>query len=160
MDTNREVIKLIDDNSSSLVWVCGPTGTDIGQDPRLRADCPKMWENLSQTGVTNVRYCEVCNCNVHLCESTDRFEVVAIRDEGIALKPLLYMAAQCDYNLRLGRMLIGPIQFIPRFPSNREWAQQLSADMFSCLAEIAAKNPLAFYETVSEKESADFDSKG
>jgi len=35
--------------------------------------CPRKWESLSRTESPHIRYCEVCNQNVYLCESPGEF---------------------------------------------------------------------------------------
>lgn len=89
MDTNKEIIRLLDDDSPPRVWLCGnPKSHHL-----LLFTCPMRWDDLQETDVPKVRFCMECKRNVHLCESPEQFVDLSERGECVALLPQIFKEA-------------------------------------------------------------------
>lgn len=53
---------------NSTIWRCALKTDDL-----FEKKCPLQWESLKETENTKVRQCDVCNRNVHQCETPDEF---------------------------------------------------------------------------------------
>lgn len=49
--------------------------------------CPKLWSKLKKTKDLNVRFCNVCSRNVHLCNSLEEVHRHASHGNCIAVPP-------------------------------------------------------------------------
>ena len=47
--------------------------------------CPRRWNGLRQTSDPNVRLCESCLCEVHLCSTEEELDLRSKRGECVAL---------------------------------------------------------------------------
>ena len=55
---------------------------------KFKVQCPKMWSGLRETNDPNVRLCESCLREVHLCENDQQVQQHAAAGHCVALQML------------------------------------------------------------------------
>lgn len=73
------------DNNEARIWRCTET--------MMQMVCPVTWDSLTKTPKFNVRHCDQCGKDVHLCESPDQFIELAKNNECVALPIALHIPA-------------------------------------------------------------------
>lgn len=53
---------------------------------QFRFQCPKLWENLKKTDKPDIRFCETCQKDVHLCRSMEEVHHHAALGNCIAIR--------------------------------------------------------------------------
>jgi hypothetical protein len=64
----------------------------------LEQPCPMEWEKLAPTELPDVRYCSVCERNVHQCDSPERFVELAKLRECVAIPAWLHIGDKTPCN--------------------------------------------------------------
>jgi hypothetical protein len=97
-----------------------PSGTELWNcENAFEFICPRKWVSLRPTESPDIRYCEVCNQNVYLCETPLEFVRQGNLGRCVAIRPeVTPKGAFFDY--RKGRLLPGYAK------RQKEWWEEVS----------------------------------